>query len=125
MKELSETLLGSFYKKCKTNGKMELFGIDGANHGFYSLVATAIAGFISFSFPLFIAIVIMSITSSVIIVVFFMIERGQEESRLKRRHLTGDADKWYHSKNAQRNDFLIPSATTLIVTAIVLFLRFH
>jgi len=123
MRELSETLLSRFYKKCKTNGKMELFGVDGANHGFYALIVTIIAGLISRNFVFIIALLIMVITSAVITTVFFVIELEQEKTRIRKHHLKGNADDWYHSENAQRNDFLIPTIVSIIISSIFIFMR--
>jgi len=122
MNKLNKMTLGRWYKP-SSNGKMELWGVDGANHGVYAALITLIVmGIGLISLPLFWVKVAMTITSITIVLFFFGLEVGQEYKRLESHGTYGNPLLWWRTENAQIEDFCFPSLATIIITALFIIM---
>jgi len=121
MKELTERLFSKYYRMAE-NGKMELFGIDGLNHAFYAFLIMSGVAILSRWLTPFYAFIVTVLFCLAIIVGFFIMEMIQELHRLQRH--TNDHVKmpifWFTKPNAQLNDWLLPSITSLLCLILIL-----
>lgn len=117
-----EKYLGEYYKTMP-NGKKELFGVDGANHGVYAMLIAFGFGVIGFFGDKFFMLKAMTAGLMVVVVLFFLLEAGQEAVRLKKHRYKGNPLLWFMTKNAQYNDFVFPVVAYYLLSCVIIIIK--
>ena len=117
-----EKYLARYYKNAK-NGKKELLGVDGANHGLYASLIAIGVGFGCWFLGLNKLTTGLTIGMLLVCLFFFIMEVYQEKARLKRMNYNNNPFLWFTTKNAQINDFIIPVIAYAITAIMIISIK--
>lgn len=117
-----EKHLGKYYETMP-NGKKELLGIDGANHGLYAMLIAVAFGVVGFFGDKYYTLNTMLIGLVLVTIIFYFIEVGQEYVRSRKRSYHSNHLFWLKLNNAQTNDFWLPVLVYYFSACVIIIIK--